>query len=86
MDIAVLIIDLLRRRMTDASLCPSEVARTLAAGNAPWRPLMQPVRDAAAALARADVIRITQGERTLDPGDIDRGPIRLRRGTAFPDA
>ena len=84
MDIAATIIELLRKRTPDASICPSDVARTLAADEAAWRALMQPVRDAAAALAQDGCIVITQGNRQLEPIDVNRGAIRLRRGPVFP--
>lgn len=84
MDIAGTLIELLRKRAPAASVCPSEVARALAGGSSAWRTLMQPVRDTAATLARAHVILITQGARRLEPGVAADGPIRLRRGPAFP--
>jgi len=84
MDIDAEIISLLRKRAPDASICPSDVARALATGEHAWRALMQPVRDAAANMARKSLIVITQGERHIDPGEVDRGPIRLRRGPSFP--
>lgn len=80
-----MIVALLRRRAPESSICPSDVARTLADDEPTWRALMQPVRDEAAALARTGMVVITQGDRTLDPEDIDRGAVRLRRGPAFPD-
>jgi hypothetical protein len=56
------------------SICPSEVARALAPQD--WRPLMPAVRDAAARLAAAGRIAVTQGGRAVDAGAA-RGPIRL---------
>jgi hypothetical protein len=32
------------------------------------------------------VLTITQGERQLDPHEINEGAVRLRRGPAFPVA
>lgn len=84
MDIAAAIVELLRQRAPSASICPSDVARALADDEPAWRALMSPVRDAAAALARAQCIVITQGTDRVDPDDVDRGPIRLRRGPKFP--
>jgi hypothetical protein len=81
-----MIVTLLRQRSPESSICPSDVARALADDEPAWRALMQPVRDEAAALARAGTVVITQGDRTLDPEDIDRGAIRIHRGPAFPDA
>jgi hypothetical protein len=59
----------------EGSVCPSEVARALADD---WRPLMDDVREEAAALADAGALRVTQGEETVDARSA-RGPIRLRR-------
>jgi hypothetical protein len=83
MDIAARIIDLLGQRAASASICPSEVARALRPETGEWRPLMQPVRDAAAALAREDRIIITRKDERLDPDALGPGPIRLRRGPGF---
>lgn len=84
MDIEATIIDLLRRRAADASICPSDVARALAVDEAAWRALMQPVRDRAAAMAREGRIVITQRSNEIAPDAAGRGPIRLRRGPGFP--
>jgi hypothetical protein len=83
MDIAATIIELLGKRAPDASICPSDVARSLASDGPAWRALMEPVRQAAADLAQIDCVVITQGAKQVDPGAV-RGPIRLRRGPAFP--
>lgn len=83
MDIAAAIIDLLGQRAPSASLCPSEVARALRPDPGDWRPLMQPVREAAAALAREDRIIITRKDERLDPDALGPGPVRLRRGPGF---
>jgi len=84
MDIAAAIIDLLGQRAPSASLCPSEVARALRPEPGDWRPLMQPVREAAAALAREDRIIITRKDEHLDPDALGSGTFRLRRGPGFP--
>ena len=68
----------------EKSICPSEVARALAGGEAgPWRPLMGPVRQAALALCRAGEIEILRKGKAVPPEQV-RGVIRLRRpaGTA----
>lgn len=80
MDIAAVIVELLRQRAPGGSICPSDVARALADDEPAWRALMQTVRDTAAALARADCIVITRGNDQVDPADVNHGPIRLRRG------
>lgn len=61
-----------------ASICPSEVARALAGGDdGPWRPLMGPVRRAAAGLAHAGRIEILRKGKPVAP-EAMRGVIRLR--------
>ncbi|MBD0273248.1 MAG: DUF3253 domain-containing protein [Acetobacteraceae bacterium] len=65
-------------RGPDRSICPSEVARALAGGDdGPWRPLMAPVRRAAAELARAGRIEILRKGKPVPP-EAMRGVIRLR--------
>lgn len=68
------ILSLLEERGT-ATACPSEVARALEPKN--WRPLMQPVREAAARLQKRGKI---DGYQRGKPIEIEsaRGPIRLR--------
>ena len=79
--IAQTIMQRLDERATDASICPSEVARALAPDN--WRPLMPQVRAVAAELAKAGTLRITQGSVEIAPETVIRGelrgPLRLRR-------
>lgn len=58
-----------------ATACPSEVARAL--GGEHWRPLMEPVREAAAALQRAGRIDAFQRGRRVRVAEA-KGPIRLR--------
>ena len=65
------ILDLALRRGRRKSLCPSEVAKALAAD---WRPLMSEVRAVAAGMPE---IIATQGGVEVDPLTA-RGPIRLR--------
>jgi hypothetical protein len=69
------IVELLERRATGATLCPSEVARAESAED--WRSLMEPVRRAARRLCDRGVLEITQKGRRVDPS-LARGPIRLR--------
>jgi hypothetical protein len=73
-DIAAEIIRQTTARGTQASICPSEVARALAVE---WRPLLGPVRRAAFDLARAGRIEVLRKGRPVDP-DAVRGVIRLR--------
>lgn len=67
----------LRQRDPGKSICPSEVARALFADDN-WREKMSLVRERACILAHNGALRITQGERTLNPKQEFRGPIRLR--------
>jgi len=46
---------------------------------AEWRPLMEPVREAARRLAARGRIEVVQGGRPVDPATA-HGPIRLRAG------
>lgn len=69
-------------RGPDRSICPSEVARALAGGeDGPWRPLMAPVRRAAAELARVGRIEILRKGKPVPP-EAMRGVIRLRAARA----
>lgn len=70
------ILALLAARKAGATICPSEVARALAADGSAWRPWMGDVRAAAQALAHRHQITVTRGGVPVDalaPG----GPIRL---------
>lgn len=65
-------------RGPEKSICPSEVARALAGGEAgPWRPLMGRVRQAAIALARDGRVEILRKGRPV-AAEAVRGVIRLR--------
>lgn len=61
-------------RGPDASICPSDVARALAVD---WRPLLTPVRTAAAALSEAGEIEILRKGKPV-PAQEMHGVIRLR--------
>lgn len=74
MDLEAKILQLLAERKPGATICPSEVARSLADD---WRPLMEPVREAARQLVKSGHIDITQKGHVVDPKTA-RGPIRLR--------
>lgn len=73
--LATAILELLAQRRPGATICPSEVARAEAPED--WRPLMPQVRAAAAKLAAAGRIEVTQGGAVVDPRTA-HGPIRLR--------
>ena len=71
------ILDLLARRAPGATICPSDVARALGPADG-WRPLMDPVRDAAWRLVEAGEVEVTQGGRPVAREGL-RGPVRIRR-------
>ena len=71
--VAAAILTAVAARAAGKSICPSEVARLLAED---WRPLMPAVRAAAARLAAAGVLRVTQKGAAVDAMTA-RGPIRL---------
>lgn len=72
-DLREAILAQVRRLRPGKTCCPSEVARGLSPD---WRPLMEPLRKAAAGLAREGQIRILQRGLPADPDRL-RGPIRL---------
>ena len=76
-DLESAIRDLLASRAPDSSICPSDVARLVAPDD--WRPLMEPVRQAAQRLMAAGEVRITQGGKTVDDPTAVQGPIRIAR-------
>ncbi|MEM6761562.1 MAG: DUF3253 domain-containing protein [Pseudomonadota bacterium] len=63
-------------RRAPRTICPSEVARALAAEETEWRALMPAVRAEAATLCAEGAIRATQRGAVVDPVDA-KGPIRL---------
>ncbi|MEA5363037.1 DUF3253 domain-containing protein [Amycolatopsis sp., V23-08] len=69
------ILALTTKRGPAGSTCPSDAARAVADD---WRPLLPQARDLARELARTGEVRLTQGNRTLDPDGEWRGPIRIR--------
>lgn len=71
----VAILELLEQRARDATICPSEVARREAPDD--WRPLMEPVREAARRLIAQGRLEMTQQGQVVDPSTA-RGAIRLR--------
>lgn len=77
MDLEDRVLGLLEHRRAGATICPSEVARSIP-GVEDWRPLMEPVRRAARRLVAAGRVEILQQGRVVDP-DRARGPIRIRR-------
>ncbi|WP_082492889.1 DUF3253 domain-containing protein [Acidovorax sp. Leaf160] len=72
------IFSLLAARQPQATICPSEVARSLAAPGDRWRDWMPHIREVARNLALAGRLRVTRQGVPVDataPG----GPIRLGR-------
>lgn len=70
---------LLDRRAAEATVCPSEVARSLAPDVSAWRGLMPKVRAVAKRLADAGALRVTRhGVEVIDAA-AGGGPIRLGR-------
>ncbi|MEE8602024.1 DUF2256 and DUF3253 domain-containing protein [Euzebya tangerina] len=70
------VLDLLGQRPASSSICPSDVARERRPED--WRPLMEPVREAARRLVAKGQAEITQGGEVVDPSTA-KGPIRIRR-------
>ena len=71
-------LELLAERGPARSICPSEVARTLAQRiDHPWQDLMRPVRTVAATLVDAGVLEAIQDDALVDIREV-RGPIRVR--------
>ncbi|MET0449504.1 MAG: DUF3253 domain-containing protein [Aeromicrobium sp.] len=69
------ILDLLASRAATSTICPSDVARQVAPDD--WRPLMDPVRDAAQRLVDRGEVEITQKGEVVDLATV-KGPIRIR--------
>lgn len=70
------ILDLLDRRASMSTICPSEAARAVDSDS--WRDLMEPARRAARRLVGAGEVEVTQGGKVVDPSAA-QGPIRIRR-------
>lgn len=70
------ILDLLELRRPGATICPSDAARAVEPDD--WRPLMDAARAAAARLASAGQVEVTQGGEVVDVTTA-RGPVRIRR-------
>ena len=73
------ILDLLARRASTSTICPSEAARVVGGDDDEgWPPLMEPARQAAQRLVASGEVVVTQGGQVVDPSTA-RGPIRIRR-------
>ena len=71
------ILSLLATRQDGATICPSEVARSLVPG-AEWRRLMPHVRQVAQSLAQSNRLSVTRGGVQVEATS-GGGPIRLGR-------
>lgn len=67
---------LLTNRGPGSSICPSDIARTVASPD--WRPVMDQVRSVADGMAADGDIIITQGESSIPNATGAQGPIRIR--------
>lgn len=72
------ILRLLQERGDGKTICPSEAARAIA-GDArrDWEPLMEPIRNTAAAMADERSLQVTQRGHVVNAATA-KGPIRLR--------
>ena len=69
------LLQLVRDRGPEKTICPSEVARSLSADD--WRSLMPQVRAVGIDLAHSGAIVVTQKGKIVDP-QTAKGPIRYR--------
>lgn len=69
------VLAMLADRARSSTICPSDVARAVAPDD--WRPLMEPVRQAARRLVARGEVEITQKGAVVDPSTA-KGPIRIR--------
>lgn len=69
---------LLATRAPSASICPSDVARAMAADEKVWRAKMPDIRRVAARLAAQGRVKVTRGKVEVDALS-KGGPIRIRR-------
>jgi hypothetical protein len=77
-EVRAAVLALLERRAADATICPSEVARVLAAarGGVDWRVEMEAVHAAVDGLVAESAVRLSwKGE----PLAVRNGPYRIRR-------
>ncbi len=67
-------LELLQQRAPGATICPSEIARSLFPEN--WREHMEDVRDVAEWMSTQNMIDLTQKGKKIAPPY--KGPIRLK--------
>jgi hypothetical protein len=76
--IRVTILRLLEERGKGKTICPSEVARSIAgSARSAWEPWMESVRNVAAAMADEGRLQVTQRGHAVNAVSA-KGPIRLR--------
>jgi hypothetical protein len=76
------LLQLVRDRGPEKTICPSEVARSLSAAD--WRSLMPQVQAVGVSLAQAERIVVLQKGQVVDP-QTAKGPIRYRLNRQQPD-
>lgn len=69
------LLEKVRERGAEKSICPSEVARGL--GGAEWRSLMEPIREVGAELVESGEILALQRGQPVHPLSA-KGPIRFK--------
>lgn len=74
-DLEQSILAMLATRASTSMICPSDVARQVAPDD--WRPLMEPVRQAAQRLVERGEVEITQKGEVVHLATV-KGPIRIR--------
>jgi hypothetical protein len=73
---------LLRHRDASSSICPSDAAKVTEFRR--WREVLPEVRASLSELIDRGELVITRGAETV--ASFEGGPVRIRRGPAFPDA
>lgn len=80
------ILEMIGERGSEKTVCPSEVARTLAGSDEKeWRKLMAPIRVEAVRLASSGALSIKRKGRVVDPNDF-KGIYRLALPSVENDA
>lgn len=64
------------------SVCPQQIARSLA-NDKTWRPLLPRIHRLLVQLVREQRIIVTRGTEVLSEQEIEGGTIRIRRGRQF---
>lgn len=72
---------MLRKRESDATVCPSDIARIV--GGDAWREAMDSVRAVVEELRTSEQVEIRQRGEVLPVGNLTTGPIRIGRGLQF---